>query len=101
MMAMFTSSRRVQDVTCTIDIEHTSDSLHAHVDLPDEIILGPGDEVIVQGPPIHVPFGEKALIERTATIVRATAFDRFWIRIVSWTEIFELYDLSFTSRRKP
>ena len=101
MMGLFTSSRQVIEVPCTVDVEHTIDSLHAHVDLPDHIILGPGDEVIVHGPPIHVAFGESAVLERTATVIRATMWDRIWTKIIYWSEIFELYDLSFTSRRKP
>ncbi len=52
------STRRAIDVPCTIEVEHTFDSLHAHVDLDGDVEIEPGDEVQVHGEPIRVPFGE-------------------------------------------
>ena len=56
--------RKVVDVPCTIEIEHTWESLHAHVDL-EGITVEPGDEVHVQGGEIVVPYGEPHTIGGT------------------------------------
>ena len=40
-MGLFTRDRL--DTQCTIEIEHTFDNLHAHVELDGDIELGPGD----------------------------------------------------------
>ena len=63
---MSTTSRRsfgreIFDVPCTIEIENTFDSLHAHVDLDGEVLIGPGDVVLVKG----------ALGSRMALVVQA------------------------------
>lgn len=100
MIGMFLGSRRVLDVPCRIDVEHTSDSLHAHVELDEgRIELGPGDRVVVHGPPVQVPYGTRTVIERRATVIRATRLERLWTRLISRLEFTELYDVSFTSRR--
>ncbi|MEO1104461.1 MAG: hypothetical protein AAFW98_12125, partial [Pseudomonadota bacterium] len=68
-------------VPCTVEVSHTFESLHAHVVLPDGIDAEPGDEIIVHGTPIQVPYGETASIDREATIVRATRAERLWTRM--------------------
>ncbi|SFK66502.1 hypothetical protein [Methylocapsa palsarum] len=88
------------EVPCTVDVEHTSDSLHAHVELAFDLELRPGDEVTVQGDSIDVPFGEKALLSRRAIITRAGWLKRVWIRLSSRLELTELYEVSFSSGRK-
>ena len=49
--------------SCTVEIEHSFDSLHAYVELHG-IEVEPGDEVTVHDPPTEVPFGEKLVVER-------------------------------------
>ncbi|GIU66682.1 hypothetical protein [Candidatus Phycosocius spiralis] len=93
--------RRCHVTTCTIDIEHSEDSLHAHVSLDDGSILGPGDKMLVQGPPIRLSFGEKCTISRPVSIERAFPLERLWIQLTSYFELSELYDVSFTSGRLP
>jgi hypothetical protein len=88
------------EVPCTIEVEHTSESLHAHVELMADMDVEPGDEVIVHGPPIYVPFGEKALLHRLATITRASRLKRAWTRVISKFELTELYEVSFSSWRR-
>ena len=56
---MFLSDRLVFDVDCTIDIECSIDSFHAHVELEGDIQIQPGDQVLVHGEPIEVPYGER------------------------------------------
>ena len=101
MIMSFLNTRRVIEVPCRIDVEQTNESFHAHVELDDDIELGPGDEVIVQGPPIELAYGESAVLERRATVIRANWLERQLAKWESWWEITELYDLSFTSRRNP
>ena len=73
-------------VPCTVEVSHTFESLHAHVVLPDGIDAEPGDEIVVHGNPIKVPYGEVAEIEREATILRATRIERLWVRLTGDTE---------------
>ena len=88
------------EVPCTVEVEHTSESLHAHVELVTDMDIEPGDEVIVHGPPIDIAFGEKALLHRLATITRAGQLKRAWTRAISKFELTELYEVSFSSWRR-
>ncbi|MEM0908099.1 MAG: hypothetical protein AAGJ94_12085 [Pseudomonadota bacterium] len=87
-----------QTVPCTVEVSHTFESLHAHVVLPDGIDAEPGDEIIVHGSPIKVPYGEVASVEREATIVRATLIERLWVRLTGDLEFMELCEFSFSER---
>ena len=90
--------RRVLDVPCTIEIEHTRASLHAHVDL-EGIEVGPGDTVQVHDAPTEVGFGEKVVCRRHATVVLAGWAERIWTKATAFLELTELYEVSFTPRR--
>jgi hypothetical protein len=81
---------------CTIEIEHTENSLHAHIDLDDQTAIRPGDRVRVHGDPIRVRFGDKLVLRREATVDRAGWLERQWTRIVSRLELADLYEVSFT-----
>ncbi|MEM9222683.1 MAG: hypothetical protein AAGB11_09805 [Pseudomonadota bacterium] len=85
-------------VPCTVEVSHTFESLHAHVVLPDGIDAEPGDEIIVHGEPIRVPYGEVASIGREATILRATWIERLWTRMTGDVEFMELCEFSFSER---
>ena len=92
-------SRRVQQLPCTIEIEHTERSLHAHVELDGDLALQPGDRVRVHGDPIRVRFGESLLLRRDATVERAGWLERQWTRLAARFELSELYEVSFTGGR--
>ena len=92
--------RDVFDVPCTIEIENTFDSLHAHVDLDGDIAVGPGDQVLVHGDTIRVPFGNKVVLRRQATVTRANWLDRTLTKVAAHLELTELYEVSFSSGRK-
>ena len=47
----WTGSRRSFEVPCTVEIEQTSETLHAHVVLDGNIQIQPGDEVTVHDAP--------------------------------------------------
>jgi hypothetical protein len=91
------SSRAVR-VPCTVEIEHSAESLHAHVDLKG-VEVGPGDRVTVHGAPGLVPFGERQVFECEATVERATAVDRLKAKVRGYLELTELYEVGFSEGR--
>jgi hypothetical protein len=93
-------SRRSRDTQCTIEIEHSENYLHAHVELDDESDLRPGDRVRVHGAPINVSFGQRLTLRRPATVERAPWLERQWTRLTARFELSELYEISFSSRRR-
>ncbi len=92
--------KKVFDVPCRIEVEHTFDSLHAHVELADGVVVHPGDQVMVQGAPIRVPYGERATFERVATVTRANWLERIWTRLTGRAEFMELLEFSFSERTR-
>ncbi len=92
-------ARRTQTTPCTIEIEHTERSLHAHVELDGAIALQPGDRVRVHGDPIRVVFGEALVLRRDATVERAGWLERQWTRLAARFALSELYEVSFTPGR--
>ncbi len=97
MLGTLFSGKERSDVPCTVEIENTYESLHAHVVLDGDVAIQPGDEVIVHGEPIRVPYGEKAVIRRTATVIRAGWLERKWTRMTGDLEFMELCEFSFSS----
>ncbi len=88
------------NVPCTVEVEHTADSLHAYVELDGDIEIRPGDKVILQGAPIAANFGERIVERRLATVIRANWFKRLTTKLLSSFQLTELYEVSFTPRRK-
>ncbi len=86
-------------IPCTIRVEHTYESLEAHVELDGGIKPGIGDKVLVHGAPVSVPFGRSIVLQRQATVTRANMFERLWVRIQSMFELTELYEVSFSDGR--
>ncbi len=87
---------RREDVTCTVEVENTFESLHAHVRLDDGVVIHPGDEVLVHGEPVAVPYGESLTLRRRATIRRAGPIERLWTRMTGDIEFMELCEFSFS-----
>ena len=98
MLFGFGERRRIE-VPCTVEIEHTAESLHAHVDL-EGAEAEPGDEVIVHGAPTSVPFGERLTMRCRATIVRAGPLGRLKAKLEGYGELTELFEVSFSPGRK-
>ncbi len=94
-------AQRTQQTGCTIDIEHTERSLHAHVELDGAIPLRPGDRVRVHGAPIRVKFGERLVLRRQATVERAGWLGRHWTKLLARFELAELYEVGFSAGRLP
>jgi hypothetical protein len=91
--------RRIYQVPCTVEIEHTNEFLKAHVEL-EGIEVEAGDAVRVIDPPTDVGFGDRIFCHRQATVTRGGWFDRLWARVAASGELNELYDISFTSGRR-
>ena len=90
---------RVFDIPCTITVEQSSEHFHAHVELPEEIEMEPGDKVRVHGDPISIPFGSREVFERTATVTRAGPLKKFLTRCAAYFDLAELYEVSFNAGR--
>ncbi|MFZ4807160.1 MAG: hypothetical protein ACOYLQ_07870 [Hyphomicrobiaceae bacterium] len=88
------------EVPCIVRVTNTFESLEAHVELPDEVLVQPGDEVCVEGGEIVVPFGESVTLNRTAVVTRASLAERTWTRLTGDLEFMELCEFSFSSGRK-
>ncbi len=84
---------------CTVEVEHGFDHLHAHVELDGDIAIMPGDKVRVHGRSIRLPYGQRIVERRTATVTRATMFGRMLTRLQGQFAITELYEISFSNGR--
>lgn len=91
--------RRIE-VPCSVDIEQTPDSLHAHV-VPEGIDIQPGDRVLVHGAPSRVEFGDRVSLRCSATVIRATALGRLWTQFTGLLEFTALYEVGFERRESP
>jgi len=96
---MMLLARRRLEWPCTVEVEHTADSLHAHVELDDGFDVGPGDQVQVIDAPRDVPLGAKYSVRRMAIVTRASAWERLGTRLIGYLELTELYEVSFSLRR--
>jgi hypothetical protein len=88
-----------ESMACTIDIEHTESSLHAHVELDGDVALMPGDRVRVHGAPIRIVFGQRMVLRRDVTVERAGWLEREWTKFAAGFGLSELYEVSFTPGR--
>ena len=88
--------RETIEVPCTIEVVHTWESLRAHVEL-DGVEVGPGDAVHVHGDEIAVPYGESVTLRRMATVTKASAPERLWVKMTGDCEFMELLEFSFSS----
>jgi hypothetical protein len=86
------------DLPCTVDLEQTTESLHAYVEI-DGVAIRPGDQVIVHDPPTQVGFGERLVCNRRVTIVRANFLGGVMARLRGYLELTELYEVSFSGGR--
>lgn len=98
MTAPWKPGRRTVEVPCTVEIEQTPDSLHAHA-VPEGIEIRPGDVVLVHGAPGRVGFGERIRVQGRATVMRAGPLRRAWTRLAGLFELTELYEVGFMPRR--
>ncbi|MEL6436288.1 MAG: hypothetical protein AAFP99_05775 [Pseudomonadota bacterium] len=88
--------RTHETAPCTVEINNTFEELSAHVRFENGAVVNPGDEVMVHGAPISIPYGERASFEREATITRASVVERAWTRATGDLEFMELCEFSFS-----
>lgn len=100
MISTFIRGKATEVVPCTIEIENTFDRLCAHVELHDTEPAEAGDEVLVHGDDIRVPYGQKVVLTRNATVTRASPLQRALTKLAARFELTELYEVSFSSGRK-
>ena len=92
--------RKIEQVPCTVEVSHRFESLHAHVRFDNGAVVHPGDEVLVHGAPVMAAYGELIVEQRTATITRATALERWWTRMTGDLDFMELCEFSFSEELK-
>ncbi|MEM0900860.1 MAG: hypothetical protein AAGI92_13020 [Pseudomonadota bacterium] len=85
-----------EQVPCTVEINNTFEQLGGHVRFDGGVTVEPGDEVLVHGSPVMVPYGEMQTFRRNATITRASLIERIWTRLTGDFEMMELCEFSFT-----
>jgi len=84
-------------VRCSIDIEQTPASFHAHA-IPENIDIRAGDIVMVHDAPHEIPFGDHLIGERSGVLIRAGLLTRIWTRLSAFAELSELYEVGFQPR---
>jgi hypothetical protein len=89
--------RRSIEVICSLDLERSFDSLHAHA-IPEGIDIRPGDTVLLHGVPARLEFGERLTGECRATVIRGGWFDRHLTPLAAMFELGELYHVGFEPR---
>lgn len=98
MNMIFALMRSRETVDCTVEINNTFEALGAHLRFDNNVIVHPGDEVLVHGAPVNIPYGESHSFRRKATITRAGLLERAWIRATGDLDMMELCEFSFTER---
>lgn len=83
------------ETPCTVDVEQSATSFHAHVVLDGDVALGPGDRVFLHGAPVRVAFGERRVERRRATVERAGVLRRLWTRLAARFELTDLAEAGF------
>ena len=86
------------ETPCRVEVELSDEYCRANVVLADDYQVGPGDRVRVHGAPISVEFGERRVVDRIATVERASTAGRLWTKFAGHFEMAELYEVSFTDR---
>ena len=86
------------DTPCRVEVELSDEFCRANVVLANDYEVGPGDRILVHGAPISVGFGERRIVERTATVERASTAARLWTKFAGHFEMAELYEVSFSDR---
>ncbi|MDZ4842165.1 MAG: hypothetical protein SH859_08490 [Hyphomicrobium aestuarii] len=87
------------DVPCSIEIERSGDTLHAHVSLQG-IEVDCGDEVLIHAAPTTIEFGGKLTTMSRATVIKAGPFRRWRTRMQSYFALTELYEVGFQPRHE-
>ena len=87
---------------CTVEIEHSAGTLEAHVAIDSDSHLGiRATGLGVPNPPTEPPFGKRLVVRCVAMITSGPGLpDGMWTRVAGNFDLTELYDVSFTDRRR-
>jgi hypothetical protein len=88
-----------EHVMCTVNVVNTFEQLSAHVVLDGDVKIQPGDEVLVKGQEIRVPYGQSHSERREAVIKRANWLERKWTELTGNMEYMELLEFSFSEEK--
>ena len=97
-MSQLSAARDVR-VPCTVEIEHTVGSFHAHVELDGDMWSSPATRSCPRCPH-DAPSASASSSARNATVTRAGAIERIVDADRANFELTELYDVSFTEGRR-
>ena len=64
MNPVFALMRRKETVDCTVEINNTFEALGAHLRFDNGVVVHPGDEVLVHGAPVQIPYGSSQNFRR-------------------------------------
>ncbi len=92
--------RDISGLACTVDAAQLPHTLHAHVEFDEDVAIQPGDCVLLHGGDLPVSFGDQTIEHREATISRAGWLRRIWTRMTDIFRVTELYEVSFSPRRR-
>ena len=96
---LWIGERPAVEVACSIEMERSAETLHAHVSL-DGIEVDCGDEVLIHAAPTQIEFGGKLYTTSRATVVKAGPFRRWLTRLRSYFALTELYEVGFQPRHE-
>ncbi|MBI1391960.1 MAG: hypothetical protein GC152_04385 [Alphaproteobacteria bacterium] len=91
--------RRRIDTECTVTVRHTEETLEAHVVLDDGLLPAAGDRITVFGDPIRIDYGHTATFKRRARLERGGVLAKLRVRLASFFQLTELYEVSFSDGR--
>ncbi len=91
---------RTVDVPCTVEIEQTQESFHAHA-IPQGVRIMPGDSVLVHDAPGWIGFGERIIVPCRATVTRAGWLGRARAHVEGWFTLTELFEVGFAPKGTP
>ncbi len=96
---LWIGKRPAVEVNCSIELERSAETLHAHVSL-DGIEVECGDEVLVHASPTQIEFGGKIYTTSRATVIKAGPMRRWITRMQSYLALTELYEVGFQPRHE-
>ncbi|MGF1605704.1 MAG: hypothetical protein ACFB22_05145 [Rhodothalassiaceae bacterium] len=88
------------ELPCRVAVERSNDYLSAHVILGHNQMPEAGDSVLVHGDEIQADHDQRFILRRRATLKRSGPLTRAWTKFTALFEILELFEVSFSGRRK-
>lgn len=87
-------TRRTLEAHCIVEMERSADTFHAHA-VPLDVLINPGDEVLVHGAPTRLGWDERITRECRVTVRRAGRLRQAWTRACGMLALTDLYEVGF------